>query len=136
MEIFGRAFHDAKHTFKQAGQAIKKKEQKIVKPMYVASTTALGSVYNHAVKPIAHDAKKATQFVVDKTAKFGKKGEQFLSAEADLVVNTNKSLATAVGGLGNFATNVETGVGGFLGNSWSYVIIGGGVLAALVFLRR
>ena len=132
MGWFKHAFHDVKHAFKDAGGAVKT----VVKPVIVATNTVAGSVYDHAVKPIAHDVTKATQFVVDEGLKFGGKGEQFLSAQADVVVNTEQSLATAVGGLGSFATNVETGVGGFLENSWSYVLIGGAVLGALVLFRR
>ena len=133
MGWFQHAFHDIKHGIKTATSSV---ANTVVKPAIVATATVGGSVYDHVVKPVAHDTKKAAQFVVDEGYKFGKKGEELISAEADVMVNTQQSIATAVGGLGNFATNVETGVGGFLENSWSYLLIGGGVLAVFVLSRR
>ena len=136
MGFFKHAFHDVKHFGKNVGKTIAADTRSITKPVFRATNTVAGSVYTHAIKPLAYDTKKASQFVVDEAMKFGKKGEQFASAQADVVVNTEKSLATAVQGLGGFATSVETGVGGFLENSWSYVLIGGAVLGALVLSRR
>ena len=107
-----------------------------MKPAFVATNTAAGAVYDHVLKPIAHDTKKATQFVVDEGSKFEKKGEQFVSAEADVMVNTEQSMATAIGGLGKFSTEVEEGLGGLLKNSWSYVLIGGAIIGAYVILKR
>ena len=98
-----KIFHTIKHTFRSAGEGVVKT---VVKPVIVATNTVAGPVYDHVVKPVAHDVKKATQFVVDEGVKFAGKGEQFISAEADVMVNTQQSIATAVGGLGNFATNV------------------------------
>jgi len=74
--------------------------------------------------------------VVAEGIKVAKKGEAFVEANVDTAVNLQQSMATAAGGLGKFATNVEQGVGGFLGNSWSYVLIGGGVLAVAFMMRR
>jgi len=133
MGWFQHAFHDIKHGIKTATSAV---AHTVVKPAIVATNTVAGPVYDHVIKPVAHDVVKATQFVVDEGVKFGGKGEEFISAEADVFVNTEQSIATAVGGLGNFATNVETGVGGFLENSWSYALIGGAVLVGFVVLRR
>ena len=133
MGWFQHAFHDVKHGLKTATNSV---VHEVAKPAFVATATVGGAVYDHVLKPVAHDAKKAAQFVVDKGGKFGRKGEDFLSAEADVMINTEQSIATAVGGLGEFATKVETGVGGFLENSWSYLLIGGAVLGAFVVLRR
>ena len=83
-----RIFHTVKHAFKTAGSTIIEGGQTVVKPAFVATNTAAGAVYDHVLKPIAHDTKKATQFVVDEGSKFEKKGEQFVSAEADVMVNT------------------------------------------------
>lgn len=97
----------------------------VVPPVYQATKTVTGQAFDHIVKP-----------VVAEGMKFAKKGEAFVSANVDTAVNLQQSIATAAGGLGNFATNVEQGVGGFLGNSWSYVLIGGGVLAVAFLMRR
>ena len=131
-----RVFHNVKHAFKTAGSTIIKGGKEVVKPAFVATNTVAGAVYDHVLKPVAHDAKKATQFVVDEGSKFAKKGEQFLSAEADVLVNTEQSMATAIGGLGKFSTEVEEGLGGLLKNSWSYVLIGGAIIGAYVILKR
>ena len=128
-----KIFHNVKHTFRKAGEGV---VQTVVKPVFVASNTVTGTVYDHVVKPVTHDVVKATQFVVDEGVKIGGKGEEMAMAQADVFINTEKSLATAVGGLGGFATKVESGVGGFLENSWSYLLIGGVVLGAFVVLRR
>ena len=128
-----KIFHNVKHTFRKAGEGV---VQTVAKPVFVASNTVGGAVYDHVVKPVAHDVAKATQFVVDEGAKIGGKGEEMAMAQADVFINTEKSIATAVGGLGGFANQVESGVGGFLENSWSYLLIGGVVLGAFVVLRR
>jgi len=97
----------------------------IVPPVYKAAKTVTGQVFDHVVKPVAAEGMK-----------FAKKGEAFVMANVDTAVNLQQSVATAAGGLGNFATNVEQGVGGFLGNLWSYVLIGEGVLADAFMMRR
>ena len=136
MGFFKHAFHDVKHAFKTAGRTIGTGAKAVTKPVFVATNTVAGNVFEHVIKPVAHDTKKATQFVVGEGGKFAKKGEDFVFAEADVMVNTEKSLSTAIGGLGNFATKVETGVGSFLGSGFSYVLIGGAVIAAYVVFKR
>ena len=98
---------------------------KVVRPVYQATKTATGAVFDHVVKPVANEGMK-----------FANKGEAFAMANVDTVVNLQQRMAMAAGELGAFANNVEQGVSGFLQNSWSYVLIGGGVLAVALLLQR
>ena len=99
----GAGLTKAVHYTANAAYAAYNAGLRVVRPMYQATKTAAGAVFDHVVKPVANEGMK-----------FTKKGEAFVVANVDTAVNLQQSMATAAGGLGTFANNVKQGIGGFL----------------------
>ena len=101
------------------------------------------AVYSGVLKPVARAVTPAATYVAKEAESFGKSGMDMAHAVVDTAVGTQQSIATVAAGAGQLGTRLEDGVGdaseglgGFLKNSSSWLLVGGGVLlVSLVVLR-
>ena len=100
-------------------------------------------MYSGVLKPVAHTATLAATYVAKEAESFRKSAVDLAHATVDTVLGTQQSIATVAAGAGQLGTRLESGVGdaseglgGFLKNSSSWLLVGGGVLlVSLVVLR-
>ena len=95
------------------------------------------------LKPVARAATPAANHIAKEEESFGKSAMDLAHATVDTAVGTQQSIATVAAGAGQLGTRLESGLGdaseglgGFLKNSSSWLLVGGGVLlVSLVILR-
>jgi hypothetical protein len=101
------------------------------------------AAYSGVLKPVARAAAPAANYITKEAESFRKSAMDTAYATVDTAVGTHQSIATVAAGAGQLGTclksgvgNASEGLGGFLKNSSSWLLVGGGVLlVSLVVLR-
>ena len=123
--------HAVKHSGGSLSNAVKHGGSATVQVLKRAGQAA----YSGVLKPVAHAAAPAANYIAKGAESFVKSAMDLVHATANTAVGTQQSIATVAAGVGQLGTRLEPsvgdasiGIGGFLKNSSSWSLVGGRVL--------